>query len=270
MYLKKTTALLYKYISAILLFLIPILTLPQQVGLKGKQIFIAKSYTEFGEPVGIINIKKLETEQTYSIILNSDKNKFREHLVFLYIEKSGDDDSYSTFYKLIRTDKEKNFIAFNYSFTSEGTYEIYFTDFTKNKIASTTVTVVKKEEKELEKAVVGQARPSLGITFCKQVIGDVPVSEVKSVSINKDGGEIYIYVFDEKPLNIEKLVVSFWRKKNKLDQDGQFTDSKKYMVNGNWHDTFFKYRFQSAGDYKINFYDGNEILLKTAYITVDK
>jgi len=261
---------LYKYISAILLFLIPIFTLPQQLGLKGKQIFIAKNYTEFGEPIGTVNDKKLELEQTYSIILNSNKNKFKEHLVFLYIEKTGGGDSYDTFYKLIRTDKEKNFVAFNYSFTSEGTYEIYFTDFTKNKIASTTVTVGKKEEKKPEKSAVGQSHPSLGITFCKQVIGDVPVSEVKSVSINKDGGEIYIFVFDEKPLNIEKLVVSFWRKKNKLDEDGQFIDSKKYMVNGNWHDTFFKYRFQNAGDYKINFYDGNEILLKTAYITVEK
>jgi len=270
MYFKKTTALLYKYISVILLFLIPISTIPQQIGLKGKQIFIAKNYTEFGEPVGIVNIKKLEIDQTYSIILNSDKNKFREHLIFLYIEKTDGGDLYDTFYKLIRTDKEKNFVAFNYSFTSEGTYEIYFTDFTKNKIASTTVTVGKKEDKKPEKAAVGQSRPSLGITFCKQVLGDVPVHEVKSVSMDKDGGEIYIFIFDERPLNIEKLVVNFWRKKNKLDEDGQFIGSEKYSINGNWHDTFFKYRLKSAGDYKINFYDGNEILLKTAYITIEK
>jgi hypothetical protein len=261
--------LIRSYLLILLLFL-TIQIFPQQFSLKGKQIFIAKNYTEFGEPIGTVNDKKLELEQTYSIILNSNKNKFKEHLVFLYIEKTGGGDSYDTFYKLIRTDKEKNFVAFNYFFTSEGTYEIYFTDFTKNKIASTTVTVGKKEERKPERAAVGQLRPSLGITFCKQVIGDVPVSEVKSVSINKDGGEVYIFVFDEKPLDIEKLVVSFWRKKNKLDQDGQFIDSKKYIVNGNWHDTFFKYRFQNTGDYKINFYNGNEILLKTAYITVEK
>jgi hypothetical protein len=261
---------LYKYISVILLFLFPIFTLPQQLGLKSKQIFIAKTYTEFGEPIGIVQNKQIEVEKTYSIILSNDKNKFKEHLVFLYIEKSSGSDPYDTFYKLIRTDKEKNFVAFNYSFTSEGNYNIYFTDFTKNKIASTTVTVGKKEEKKPEKAAIGESRPSLGITFCKQVLGDIPVHEVKSISMNKDGGEIYIYVFDDKPLEIDKLVVNFWRKEYGLDNDGQFIDSKKYIVTADWQDTFFKYRFQSTGDYKINFYDGNEILLKTAYITVEK
>lgn len=234
-----------------------------------RKLYIAKTYTEFGEPIGAINAGVAETEKTYSIILSNGGRDFKEHIVFLFIEKHGNKNPLSQFSKLIRTEKGKSFVAFNYSFTDAGKYDIYFTDFARNKLVAQTITVKTPAKNLPGKAVVGESRASLNIIFCKRVIGELPIDFVKSVSLNNDGGEVYFFISDEKPLGTNVIIVSAWKKKLNAGFD-QFMSSKKFQVNSDWLNTFFKYRFESPGEYKINIYDENEILLKSAYIAVEK
>lgn len=233
------------------------------------KLYIAKTYTEFGEPIGAINSSFAEPEKTYSIILSNGNKDFKEHIVFLFIEKHGNKNPLDQFSKLIRTEKGKSFVAFNYSFTDAGKYDIYFTDFARNKLVAQTITVKAPAKTLPGKAVIGESRASLNIIFCKRVIGELPIDFVKSVSLNKDGGEVYFFISDEKPLSTNLIMISAWKKKFNAGYD-QFMSSKKFKVNSEWLNTFFKYRFESPGEYKINIYDENEILLKSAYIIVEK
>jgi len=242
----------------------------QKPSSNGKQIFISKAYTEHGEPIGLMQNNRVETGKTYSLILSNGRKDFIEHLVFLYVEKHDGRNSMNQFVKLLRTEKGKTWIAFNYSFSDEGIYDVYFTDFTRKKIASVQLTVKSQTKRTIEKSAIGEANPSLNVIFCEQIIGGNPINYRTSISLTKDGGEIYVYISDTKPLGLNKLMINIWKKKENNEEFDEFVDSKKYNVNMDWHDTFFKYQFESTGEYKINVFNENEILLKTAYIAVEK
>jgi len=188
-------------------------------------------------------------------------------LFFYIIEKHGNKNSLNQFVKLLRTEKGKTWMAFNYSFTDEGVYDVYFTDFTRKRIASVLVTVKSQTKRTFEKSSVGEANPSLKIIFCDKMIGGNPIDHINSVSLSENNGLVYVYISDGKHLDTDMLLINICKKtKNEYDK---FVDSKKFKVNPSWHDTYFKYKFDSIGDYKINFFDENELLLKTAYITVE-
>ncbi len=241
----------------------------QKSELQNRQIYIAKTYTEHGEPIGSVHFKNVEKEKTYSIILSSGRKEFKEHLVFLNIDRTSNKNPDNIFSKLIRTEKGKTFVAFNYTFSYEGEYNIFFTDFTKRKIASAVITVKAETKKKPDIAIPIETRTSLEIIFSKKIIGNYPVDLVKSISMYNDGGEVYIFIADNKPLNTSKITLGIWKKKDGAGFD-QFMESKKFQIEKDWRDTFFKYRFAGEGEYKINIFDENEILLKTAYINVQK
>lgn len=233
-----------------------------------QQILISTNYTENGSPIGLIKSKNVELNKTISIILNNGRDKLSDRLLFLYIEKEGSEPG-SQFTKLLRPDKNKNWFAYNYTFTAVGSYEIYFTDFTKQKIASTKVSVFEREQTVQRKTSLGELKPKLEIIFTTKIENDLPANIKKSVSINKEGGQIYVFIADDKPLGTNKIMMNVWKKKTGSDVHDQYVDSKKYEIDSSWYDTHFRYRFTSPGDYKINIFDEKEILLKSAYIIVE-
>ena len=254
--------------TAILLFLIFFANIfPQSESSSEKQILIAKTYTEFGEPVDLIRNNQVDAGQTCGIILNNNRRDFSELIVFLNIEKQGNTRASGRFVKLLRTEKGKPWVALYYTFMEPGVYDVYFTDFARKKIAETTLIVKPQINNTNIKASVGQARPSLKIIFCEKMIGGNPIDHITTASLSKNNGLVYVYVSDGKRLDTEKLLVNIWMK-TKTEYD-KFVDSKKFKVNDSWRDTYFKYRFETPGDYKINFFDEKELLLKTAYITVE-
>ena len=246
-----------------ILVLIPSIILSQK-------IYISSAYTENGQPVGLVKNNLVEKNKTYSIILNSGENKFTEHIVFLIIEKQGNENRLNRFAKLLRTEDNKNWVAYNYSFTEPGVYDVYFTDYTRHNIAETTVSVDSKTKPSQEILSKVESRGAIDVVFCEKIIGGNPINHRTSLSMIKDNGFIYIYIADVNPLGTDKILLNMWRNNGNGSTYDEYIDTKKYKIDPTWTDTYFKYRFLKPGDYKINFFNAKEILLKTAYITVTK
>ena len=235
-----------------------------------QQIFISKDYTENGQPVGTAYNKTVEKGKTYSMILNNGSKKFTQHVVFLFIGKQGSTNNFDIFSKLLLTDTTKNWVAFNYTFENDGTYDVFFTDFERNKIAQTIVSVGSKPKGIVERFSAGETRPSLQILFYEKYLGGQPLNRRTFVSIEKDKGAISICLNDVKPFGFNTLLINIWRRKSNGAAYDDFVDTKKYQIDSSWSDTHFKYIFKEPGSYKINVFDEKEILLKSAYISVTK
>jgi hypothetical protein len=170
---------------------------------------------------------------------------------------------------MLRTDKNKNWIAFNYKISEEGIYKISFRDFNKKELASSSLKIEKPGTKKVESPQPGYLLPEIRIVFCERIVNGNPSGILEKISLLKSNGEVYIYLINNMPLKTNKLLVNIWRKKTSNSGYEEFVDTKKFAINYEWYDTYFRYRFEKKGEYKINFFNEKELLLKTAYISVD-
>lgn len=233
-----------------------------------QQLYLCKGYTTDGEPIDIITNKKIETKQTVCILFSFKKDQLDENIIFLYVDKINSDKRENNFSKLIRPHKEKKWLVTNYKFDDEGLYEIYITDFNRHKITSERLNVFLPQQKSTIKKIDVDAYPEIRVFFCERILNEKPYGVHTAFSINKTNGDTYIYLLNNRPFNSAKLLVNIWRKKQLNSDFDEFIDTKKFEIKSNWQDTYFKYRFRKSGDYKINFFNENELLIKTAYITV--
>lgn len=232
-----------------------------------QQIFISKTYTESGEPVDLITNKTITENQTVSIIFDNGKRPIQK-FVFLFIDKINNGGKINLYSKMLYADDDKNWTSEDYTFTHEGSYEIYFTDFKRSRLASTVLTVKKVEQKKNSNKSGHEFLPALKILFTTRIENGKPQNFLSRISLDKSGGEIYIYVINDKPFGTGKLLVNIWRRIKPNTDFDQFIDSKKFEIDEEWNDTYFKYTFPQKGEYKINIFSEKEILIKTAYITV--
>ncbi|MEW6195183.1 MAG: hypothetical protein AB1521_08515 [Bacteroidota bacterium] len=249
-----------KHLSIILFFTLTTISFSQQV-------YISKGYTGTGEPIDLAYNRKVEFNQSMCIILNNGKTNFPQNFIFLFIDivtKSGRDNQLS---KMIRPEKNSSWLLEKFKFVKEGNYEIYFTDFNRKKIASTSVSVAKKEKKKVE--VLPEIKPELRIIFSRRIQNNNPFNVIDKVSMGRDGGEVYINIINNKPLNTNTLLLNIRRRSKTINDYDEFVDSKKFQINSGWNNTFFKYKFGKTGQYKINLLNEKELLIKTAYISVE-
>ncbi len=249
-----------KYLSVILFFILTTLSFSQQV-------FISKGYTSSGEPIDIAYNSKVELDQSMCLILNNGKTNFSQNFIFLFIDivtKSGRNNQLS---KMIRPEKNSDWLLEKFKFAKEGNYEIYFTDFNRKKIAGASVSVTKKEKKKVE--VLPEIKPGLRIIFSRRIQNNNPFNVIDKVSMGRDGGEVYINIINNKPFNTDRLLLDIKRKSKTINDYDEFVDSKKFQINPEWNNTFLKYKFEKTGQYKINLLDEKELLIKTAYISVE-
>jgi len=90
----------------------------------------------------------------------------------------------------------------------------------------------------------------------------------KRASLSENNGEIYIKITNFSPLKTEVILVDIWKKEHRSFEYDEYVESKKYRIDPEWKDTFFKYRFPEPGEYKIVIYNQAEVLIKTGYINV--
>lgn len=234
-----------------------------------QQIFLCRGYTESGEPIDLFIGNKIPVNQSFVILLRVDRDEIDNNIVFVSIQKSEARFDQNSINKMLRPDKNKNWIAFNHKISEEGIYTISFSDFNKKKLASSTIRIEKPQSKKVDNTQPGYFTPDLRIVFCERVVNGVPVGVLEKISLFKTNGEAYIYLINNMPLKSNKLLVNIWRKKTPDSPYDEFIDTKKFAINYEWYDTFFRYHFEKKGEYKINFFNEKELLLKTAYITVD-
>lgn len=234
-----------------------------------QQIFFCRGYTETGEPIDPFISNKIPVNYSFTILLKSGKEDFENNIIFLIIEKIGTRFEQTNLSKILRPDKNRNWLAFSHKILDEGNYLVTFNDFNRKKIASSNLTIEKPVVTKTVTPATNYLMPNLKIVFCERITNGNPNGILEKISMLKNNGEVYIYIINNMPLKSSKLLVNIWKKKTSNSDYDEFVDTKKYQINYEWYDTFFKYRFEKKGEYKINFFNEKELLLKTAYISVE-
>lgn len=233
-----------------------------------QHITICKAYTQAGEPIDIIYSKNISLNQTICLLFNTGNKKISGSNVFLFIDRTADGSKQNQFNKVYKIEKDKNWLACNFKFAKEGKFDIYFTDANKNRLAATTIMVGNNKETPSGQSVITNRYTNVEAVFCENVLSGLPINPKRNVSMKSEGGLVCLYLKNNNPFNTERIHVTIMRKSNRSIDYDEFVASKKYQLNPIWEDVFFKYTFTKTGEYKFSVADANDLLIKTAYITV--
>ena len=235
--------------------------------LNAQRIILCKAYTNNGEPIDYIYSSTLLPAQSVCILFSGEKKTIAGENITLYIDKLTGGKRQNQFKKSFRPSKA-NWVATVYKFSLEGKFEIYFTDDNNYRLSAKTVIVPGQNPVKNIEPYPDQSYPSAEITFCEEMQSGKPAGIKKSIYLPTEEGKICIYINNTRPLKTERILLNIWRKLKYERDYKDLIDSRKYQVDPSWSDTFFRYKFSRAGDYKIDLYDEREILIKTAYISV--
>ena len=250
-----------------------ILTLVLSAGITAaQQVYFVDSYTEDGEPIGAKNVWTVKPWGSFIyILLDTENNVLPGNVIYLFIDKKNG-DAYEAFdSKAINIDQKPKWVVYNYKFTQVGEYDVYFITNEQKRFAGEKVTITYEESYSRPKVTTNSVYyDNCSIVFCKKIlVGGEPLGEVSSISLSQLS-TIYIQINNRRSLNTGKILVDIWRKKNRLFEYDEFVESKKYRINPDWNDAYFKYTFTTPGEYKFSIYNENEITIKTGYFTVTK
>lgn len=244
-----------------------IITLLYAAVIPAQRITLCKAYTNQGEPIDLIYPSNLTLNQSACILFSGENKKISGKQISLIIDRITGAGRENQLNKIFKPGKE-NWIAHFYKFVNEGKFEIYFADEQKNRISSLTFSIGTPKETKQAEPPFNEQYIGAEITICERVEAGSPVNVKRSISLGAEGGTIYIYLTNNRPLETKIILVKTWRR-NKYSTDyNEFVDNKKYQIEGEWNDTYFRYRFSKPGEYKIQLYDDKELLIKTAYISV--
>lgn len=235
--------------------------------LNAQRIILCKAYTNNGEPIDLIYESKFNLDQSVCVLFLGERKTIAGSRISLFIDRINGAERQNRLKKIF-TPTQENWIAHVYKFTSAGRHEIYFADENNNRYSSKSVNVVDQSSTKKVEPTEHTQYPNTEVMLCERIQGGKPVNIKRTVSLQIEGGMIYIYIYSHQPLNTEKILINIWRRA-KYDLDyAEFVESKKYQIDSTWNDTFFRYKFGESGDYKIELYDEKELLIKTAYISV--
>ncbi len=233
-----------------------------------QHITFCKAYTETGEPIDVIYSREMPLNQSVCILFNAGKKDISDSPVFLFIDRITDYGKQNQFNKVFPAQPVRSWIAQSFKFIREGKYEIYFTDFERNRLAGASISISPAIIEKQPAQQLSNKYKDADIIICEKISAGQPVNIKKNISIKNDNGQVYFFVKSSSPLDIEKIFARFLRKSKYSTDYDEFVAYKKYQINPDWADTFFKFKFDKTGEYKINIYDEKDLLIKTAYITV--
>lgn len=229
-----------------------------------QQVYFCKSVTPEGKPVEHKINWEIKSGSAVFILLDNAQ-PFKSSMVYLFIDRmvAGNYEAYDS--KAISTDKNKNWVSYSYNFNESGNYSVYFISNSGERLANNKVTVKATERAPIEKPVKELKTENLifntDIVFCEKVISNKPVNVKESVSV-KNGGNVVVFIKSDETFNTSMLVVHIYKKKGNISED--LIQTKKFKTQANWRNIFFKYKFESPGEYKFSVYDEFENLIKTA------
>ncbi|MDH7603966.1 MAG: hypothetical protein QHH13_03615 [Melioribacter sp.] len=251
--------LVYSIVSLILLL--------STIKIFSQEIIYCKAVTENGEPIGIISNRKIDVNSKIYILIKINELLITENINLL-IEKINKNNKQNIFSASIKFNNQKNWAAYEYSFKQEGIYSISLVNNKEEKI-STNFLLVENSQNNFIGINNSEIFPNSKIIFCEKVIGNKPVNIIEKISLHKSR-EVIIYFINNRPFNTDIIQVRIWKKKNINSPYEDFVDSKKFKIEPEWYDTYFKYQFNSEGYYRLDIFNDKELLLKRAYINVEK
>ncbi len=236
---------------------------------KGQTVYVAQSITEQNEPINAHNYWEIEPwGKSLFIILDNENQNLDGNIVYLFIDKYIDGKYQPFDSKSINIQENSRRIKYDYKFSGTGKYKLYFINISQENIASTIVTISEKVRKQ-NTTKRSNYYDSVELIFCEKVlVGGTPIGITKRASLRENGGQIYIKLTNFSPLKSEVILVDFWRKEYRSFEYDEYLESKKFRIDPEWSDTYFKYKFPKAGEYKIVIYNQEEVLIKTGYINV--
>ncbi len=248
----------------IFIILISMLTI-----VKGQTVYVAQSVTEQNEPINAHNYWEIEPwGKSLFIILDNENQNLDGNIVYLFIDKYIDGKYQPFDSKSINIQENSRRIKYDYKFSGTGKYKLYFINISQDNIASTIVTISEKVRKQ-NTTKRSNYYDSVELIFCEKIlVGGTPIGITKRASLRENGGQIYIKLTNFSPLKSEVILVDFWRKEYRSFEYDEYMESKKFRIDPEWFDTYFKYKFPKAGEYKIVIYNQEEVLIKTGYINV--
>jgi len=239
-------------------------------GLLGQTLYVAEAITENGEPIGANNYWKIKPwGKSLFIILDNEGKEIDDNIIYLFVDKKND-ESYAPFdSKSVNIESRTTWVSYNYKFKESGQYEIYFINTSHQKLASLKVLIEAEEHSYTEAATTSRYYDNSKIIFCEKVLYGGSTLGVKNKSaFQENSGLIYLKLENYAPLKTSRILVDVWRKKNRAFEYDEFIESKKYQVNPDWPDTFFKYKFKETGQYKFTIYNENEVQITSGYFTI--
>lgn len=238
--------------------------------ISAQTIYVSDSATDENIPINANNEWTIEHYgKKLHIILDTENRKIDGDVIYLFIDKF-ENGRYLPFDSKSISNNSKNKILFDYVFTEAGKYKLYHVDISQAKIASIDITIAEdKNASDINSRIANYSNAKLN--FYKNILyGGVTIGHTHQISINEDFGEIHVKITNNTPLNTDVILVYFWRKEHRSFEYDQFVESKKFSVERNWNSTFFKYKFNLAGEYKIVVYNQDEVLIGSGYINVLK
>ncbi len=233
-------------------------------------VYVSDTVTEDNEPINAKNHWEIEAwGKTLHVILDTEEQPIKGNIVYLFIDKFIDGE-YSAFdSKSVNIQQGARRVKYDYNFTEVGKYKLYYINISQEKLASVVITVTEKSKKKDRTVKRSNYYDNVKLIFCEKVlVGGTPIGIKKRASLSENNGQIFIKLTNFSPLKTGVILVDFWRKEHRSFEYDEYIESKKYKVSPDWADTYFKYRFLKAGEYKIVIYNQAEVLISTGYINV--
>ncbi len=233
-------------------------------------VYVSDTVTESNEPINAKNYWEIDPwGKTLHVILDTENETIDGNVVYLFIDKFAE-GKYMTFdSKSVNIKQKTKRIKYDYNFSEVGKYKIYYVNISQQKLASVVITITEKSNRQNKVVKRSNYYDNIKLLFCEKVlVGGTPIGITKRASLSENNGEIYIKLTNFSPLQSEIILVDFWRKEHRSFEYDEYVESKKYRIDPEWADTYFKYRFLKAGEYKIVIYNQAEVLISTGYINV--
>jgi len=237
--------------------------------LSAQSIYFCKSYTPKGEPIEAQNSWELTPRGVTVFILFHNDKIIDGPLIYMFIDKYENGSYYPYDSKAIKTSGTKTWLAYNYKFTEEGSYAVYFQNAEQKQLADEIIKIKPAEKAFAEnESVIAPYYRNAVIKFCDVVIAGKPMNIRSSVVLSGPERKVYIYLNNYKPLNTYEIKVYFWKKNSETFAYDILHRIKRYQVKPDWEDTYFKFLFTEQGDYKIMIYSQSEALIAQGFFKV--
>ncbi len=108
------------------------------------------------------------------------------------------------------------------------------------------------------------------VVFCEQLKEGKIVNEKTNFKMGDIGAYVEILLQSAKPLNTELITVDIWKKEAESNSFSEHADDQEIKISSKSKQVNFHHSFFKPGEYKISFFNHDNVWITTGYVTVSK